>query len=147
MADLSITAANVDYVSGPLAKVRFGATVTRGKVVYYDSADGEWKLQDGNGSTTTPTNVNNCGIAMTDGTDGKMGLIAKNGARINIGATAVAGVSYSATSTDVGTANGTAGGICASSALGSGDRNFHLFTGEGTGLVTLAFDAPAAALA
>lgn len=138
MADLAITAANVDWLGGtPPERVKAGGTITRGMTVYRDSADGEYKAADANGSATLSVVE---GIALTDGFDGKPMLIAKNGARINVGATTTAGAAYGLTSSDVGTANGAAGGICLLSALGAGDYKRPLFVGSGTGIVTLAID-------
>ena len=138
MADLSITAANVDWVGGtPPKRVKAGATITRGMWVYRDAADGEYKKADANGSATLSVVE---GMALTDGFDGKPMLIAPNGAVVNVGATTTAGAAYGLTSTDAGTANGSAGGACLLSALGSGDYKRPLYVGSGTGQVTLNFD-------
>lgn len=138
MADLAQTAANVDWVGGtPPKRVKAGATITRGMLVYRDSADGEYKKADANGSATLSVVE---GMALTDGFDGKPMLIAPDGAIVNVGATTTAGAIYALTSTDAATANGSAGGIVLASALGSGDYKRPAFVGSGNGQVTLAFD-------
>jgi hypothetical protein len=138
MPDLSITAANVRWVGGtPPKRVKAGATITRGMAVYRDAADGEYKKADANGSATQSVVE---GVALTDGFDGGEMLIALDKAKINIGATTTAGAAYGLTSSDAGTANGAAGGICLLSALGSGDYKRPMFVGSGTGEITLAID-------
>jgi len=147
MADLSITATNVDWTSGKNMKmVRFGSTVTRGMSVYLDDADNEWKVADANADMTGLAE-DHIGVAMSDGSDGKLGLVALDGATINIGATTTAGIEYVVTSTDALTANGTAGGIVAASAIGSGDTPVRLFWGTGSGAVILTIDVSANAIA
>jgi hypothetical protein len=77
MADVAITAANVDWLGGTSPeRVKAGGTITRGMMVYRDSADGEYKAADANGSATLSVVE---GMAMTDGFDGKPMLIAKDG--------------------------------------------------------------------
>jgi len=134
MADLSVTATSVDWTSGVAPQiVRFGSTVTRGKTVYLDTADNEWKLADANVDMTAIPK-GRIGIALTDGSDAKPGLVALDGATINIGATTTAGLGYAITSADIGTA----GGIVLESALGTADTPVRLFYGTGSGAVTLA---------
>lgn len=138
MPDLSITAANVNWVGGtPPKRVKAGGTITRGMFLYRDAADGEYKAADANGSATASVVE---GMALTDGFDGKPMLIAEDGAIVNVGATTTAGAAYGLTSSDVGTAAGTAGGVCLLSALGSGDYKRPLFVGSGSGQVTLSID-------
>ncbi len=145
MADLSITAANVKWVSGVRPRtVQGGATITRGQALYADSADGnQHKKADANAAATS----NAVAIALTDGTDSSDMLIAVAGSTINVGATTTAGVPYCVSSTDALTANGAAGGIVAYSALGAGDTPCILFWGSGTANVTLVCALSPAALA
>ena len=70
MADLTITAASV--VAGEGASVKqgtAGATITAGKAVYRDGADGKYKLADSNGATATIRGVD--GIALNGASDGQ----------------------------------------------------------------------------
>lgn len=137
MAALSITAANVKWVGGTRPRmVKGGATGTRGQVVYKDSADNEHKLADGDALATAAA----AGILITDMNDGGDCLIAVPGSRINIGATAAAGVAYVADIT-------TPGSIVPLADLSTGDFNNLLFWGEGTALVTLVLAAAPTATA
>ena len=137
MADLTVTVASVNWLGGAApVRVTAGATITRGMVVYRDTADGEYKKADAN--TVGLATVG--GIALTDGYDGMPMLIAPDGAQINIGATTTAGLQYTLTSTDAATANGSAGGIVSIASLGAGDYTRPLFVGSGTGIVTLVFN-------
>lgn len=127
MPALSITAANVLRTGGTSSrKVTGGATGTRGQVVYKDSADNEHKLTDGDVLATADAE----GILLTDMNDGGECLIAVKGTRMNIGATAAAGIPYVADIT-------TPGAIVPYSDLVSGDFPTILFWGEGTAFVTL----------
>lgn len=135
MAVLSITAGSVIWSGGTAPKrVKAGATITPGQVLYLDSADGEHKIADADDSTKDDI----AGIALTAGYDGADMLIAQNGAIMNIGATTVAGTNYCASSSTA--AGGAAGGISPVADLGTGDFNRPLFVGSGTGAVTLVID-------
>lgn len=131
MAALSITAANVKWVSGTRPRIVMGgATGTRGQAVYKDDADNEHKLADGDALATAAA----AGILLTDMTDGSESLLAVAGSRINIGATAAAGTAYVADIT-------TPGAIVPIGDLSTGDFKNLLFWGEGTALVTLVMSA------
>jgi len=141
MAVLSITEASVDWVSGTAPRrVTAGATITRGQVVFRDSADGEYKLADADDATKDA----DLAIALTDGFDGAPMLVAEDGAVINIGATTVAGTAYALSSSTA--TGGAAGGVSPIADLGSGDNPRPLFVGSGTGQVTLAIDENGAAI-
>ena len=121
MVDLTITAANVNWVSGTRPRmVKAGATITRGQVLYQDTADLEYKLADADNDATSVFG----GIALTDGTDGSEMLIAEAGAVVDVGATTIAGTIY--------TISTTAGGISPDVDLATGDYVTVLFIGNGT---------------
>lgn len=102
MADLTITAASVVWVSGssPILAV-FGETITAGMSVYIKASDSRlWKAQ-ADGTSAEATAV---GIALLGGSAGQMGLYAPVGATINIGATTVKTTTY--------LVSAAAGGVC-----------------------------------
>lgn len=133
MANLSITAANVLRNSGTALKSAIaGETLTRGLAVYMGT-DG--KLYKGDANDTAKDAI--VGIAMGDVGTGAEVLYAPDGCNIDIGATTTVGEIYVLTSTDAGTANGTAGGICLFTDLGIGDNTTILFVGTGTSDVLL----------
>jgi hypothetical protein len=135
MAALSITVANVKWTGGVRPRqITFGATVTAAQPVYQDSADNEHKLADADALATAAV----VGLALTNGYDGKEGLIAIEGSQINVGATTTAGIPYVA---------GLAGGdIVPYSDLASGDFPTILFWGTGTAIVTLLLKASPVAI-
>lgn len=89
MSALSITAAQVLLVSGSTREVVFGATITQGAAVYFDSATGKWKLAQCDG-TAAEAGADGYGIALTGGSDGQKGIVALSGAKVNLGAAAAA---------------------------------------------------------
>lgn len=126
MADLSITAGNVAWVSGTRPKVvTGGATITRGQALYKDDSDNEYKLADAGAVGTAVLD----GIALTDGTDGAEMLVAPRGATLNIGATTTAGTIY--------VISETAGGIAPVGDLATGDFVVVAFVGSGTANVEI----------
>lgn len=141
MAEQSVTAANVEVDSTSAKQgviVTGGATITAGQALYKDSADSEYKLadaDDGSAATALPS-----AISVSGGADGQEMVIATRGASINCGFTTASGEVYALSSTDVGTVNGSAGGICLHSDLGSEDRAVVLFVGTGTAVVELLFE-------
>lgn len=149
MVALSITAANVKWVSGVRPReVTLGATVARGKVLYKDTADNEHKLADCDDDAITADSeaADVAGIAGTDGADGTNGQLFVNGSTINIGATTTLGVPYCLGSSD-STTGGAAGDIMPYSDLSSGDTPVFLFWGSGTAEVTLDIKKAPGALA
>src|SRR5690606_5100593 len=85
MSDISQTAANVKIKSNATLtqKVRYGATVAQGDVVYSDLTDnGDWKLADADAAITAVAG----GIALTPGVDGDYGYIATAGP-VDVGGT------------------------------------------------------------
>lgn len=110
MADLTITAANVQPYSGAsISQVTYGATITQGQVVYLNSGDGEYYLADCDNTSATATAK---GIAITPGGDGQIGLIVTAG-DLDVGATLTVGEIY--------VLSGTAGGIAPEADLASLD--------------------------
>lgn len=91
-ADLTITAANV--IKGTNAVVKHGTAgeaVTAGKVVYYDSAVGTWKLADNNSATAAARSPR--GFALHAASTGQP-LAVHTGGDLTIGATLTPGVAY-----------------------------------------------------
>jgi hypothetical protein len=125
MADLSITAANVLAGAGS-TKVNgtAGATITAGQVVYLDSSDNKLKLAD-NDSATAAVRVP-VGIALHASLNGQPLTYLSRGS-ITIGATTAIGTVYCLSST--------AGGICPSADIASGDYNTIL--GIGTSVTAI----------
>lgn len=121
MTDISVTAANVKWVSGnrPLV-VKAGATITRGQAVYLNTSTLEHELADADTDAASQF----AGIALTDGADGSDMLIAPPGAVINWGATLTAGTIY--------TLSTTAGGVGPEADLAAGDYVVILAIGAGT---------------
>ena len=149
MAALSITPANVKCVSGVHPRnITFGVTVVRGKAVFKDSADSEYKLADCDDTAITADSesVDLAGVAGSDGADGTNGQLFPNGATINIGATTVAGVPYCLGSSD-GTTGGAAGDFMPYADLSSDDTPVFAFWGTGTAVVTLDIKKSPVALA
>lgn len=110
MADLSITAANVAYVSNQSIRNGIaGATVTAGQAVYLDETVNKYKLADNDNSSTTATVA---GIALNGASDGQP-LAVMSGGLIAIGGTVTVGEIYVLSST--------AGGICPEADLGTSD--------------------------
>ena len=122
MADLSITAANVAYTSGPVERAyNAGATITAGQAVYLDSATSTWKLAQCDG---TAAEVDAVGIALHAALTGQPLAVAKAGAVINIGATTATNVPYMVSAT--------AGGVAPLADLDAGKRICYLGFSPGT---------------
>ena len=101
MADLVITAANVDQSTGSQRHGTFGATMTAGQALYADSTDNnDLKLAQCDGTAAEADVV---GIALNGGADGQPGTYQTDGV-IEPGATATEGEIY--------VLSQTAGGIC-----------------------------------
>jgi hypothetical protein len=121
MTDITVTTANVKWVSGTRPQVvKAGATIARGQVVYLNTTTLEHELADAD--TDAASNI--AGIALTDGVDGSDMLIAPPGATINFGATLTAGTIY--------TLSTTAGGVAPEADLATGDYVTVLGIGAGT---------------
>lgn len=135
MADLSITAANVKWISGVRPQIaKGGAAITRGKAVRADTT-GEMILAQANDTATSTVR----GIAITDGNDGGDMLVAGPGAKINVGATTVAGTAYVLSAA-------AAGGIAPIGDLAATNMPNFLFWGSGTAEVTLVCEISPAAI-
>lgn len=73
MADIAITAANV-LASAAAIIIRgynYGATVTAGQAVYFDTATNTWKLIDANAAVTGNELATTKGIALNGGASGQ----------------------------------------------------------------------------
>jgi hypothetical protein len=103
MADLTITAANMVPASDAVIEHgRFaGATITRGQVVYLDSADGLLKLCDANSGTAAVRQP--YGIALQDVGSGQP-LAVQKGGGLGFGAILTVGIWYGASATAGGIA-------------------------------------------
>ena len=121
MADITVTAGNVKWVSGarPVV-VKAGASITRGQPVYLNTATGEHELADADTDAASIV----AGVALSDGYDGADMLIAPPGAVINWGATLTAGTIYVLSTT--------AGSVAPWADLATGDYVVVLAIGAGT---------------
>ncbi len=133
MADLTITAANVQPVSGSTNIVygTFGATVTAGQSVYEDTSTSPstFKLADADASATT---ANAKGIALNGGSSGQPAAIAIGGS-ITAGGTVVVGKVY--------VVSATAGGIAPSTDLATGMYTTILGVGISATVIALGIKA------
>jgi len=121
MADITVTATNVKWISGTRPQVvKGGAAITAGQSVYLNTSTLEHELAD---ADTDATSVF-AGIALTGGQDGADMLIAPPGAVIDFGATLTAGTIYVLSTT--------AGGVAPEADLASGDYVVVLAIGAGT---------------
>jgi hypothetical protein len=137
MADLTITAANVAAGSG-CVKVQgtAGATITAGQVVYLDSSDDKYKLADNDSATAAVRSV--AGIALHGSLNGQPLTVLTKGP-ITIGATTAVGTVYCLSST--------AGGICPSADIATGDYNTIIGIGTSTTVIDVLLHAAGAAVA
>lgn len=111
MADISITAGSVLWVSGDIETgYKAGATITAGQALYFDSSTNTWKLCD-NDNATAAVRVF-AGIALNSASSGQPLHVQVSGV-ITIGATVAVGTVY--------TTSATAGGIAPSSDLSTGE--------------------------
>lgn len=121
MADISVTAANVTWVSGARPRVvKGGATITPGQAVYLNTSTNEYELADADTDAASEF----AGIAISNGENARDMIIAPPGAVINFGATLAAGTIY--------TVSATAGGICPDTDLTTGDYVVVVAIGAGT---------------
>lgn len=89
MADLVITAANVQPAAGAQTRnVTYGEAITQGQVVR-DGGDGEYYLADNDAASEDVA----AGIAITPGGDGEFGIIVTAGP-LDVGATLTVGTIY-----------------------------------------------------
>lgn len=111
MADLSITAANVQQASGAQRATDgiAGETITAGMALYQKSSDSRWWKADSNSATTEQRAASK--IALNNASAGQPISLHGEGP-INIGGTVVVGTIY--------VLSATAGGIAPSTDLASG---------------------------
>lgn len=113
MADLTVTAANVFWVSGPTTDGAAGEAVAAGKAVYRRDSDGLWLLGQADG-TAAEAGAGGSGIALNTADRANAPLrVARHGSVVELGA-GLAGVVY--------TMADTAGGIRPNADNGSGDK-------------------------
>lgn len=114
MAAITITAANVAWVSGAVLGDQIaGGAFTAGQVVY-QADNGTWLKAQGDGSAVE-AGANNLGVALfTSDASGARGSIAVSGAIISYGAVLTAGLIY--------IIGDTAGSVYPSADAGSGDK-------------------------
>lgn len=91
MADLSVTAASVLFVSGQKLTGVAGAAITAGQALYLDTAANTLKLAQCDGTTLEATAE---GIALHAAGTGQPITYAPHGSVINIGATTSKAVTY-----------------------------------------------------
>lgn len=126
MADASITAANVKWVSGVRpAAVKCGATMTPGQVVYLDTTTNTHKLADADLDAESVVS----GVTLDGGVDGRDMFIGVPGSVINVGFTTAAGTIYVLSLTP--------GGVAVRGDISTGDWVVVLFIGNGTANVEL----------
>ena len=102
MSDLSITAASVVAGSGARTEqVTWGDTITAGKIVYKDTADGLWKLADTNGASAVIRTA--WGMALSGGGSGQPGVVLTEGP-VTLGNILTAGEIYVLSATPGGMA-------------------------------------------
>lgn len=138
MADLTITAANVIAGSGAKKETGIaGATVTAGQVVYKDSSDSDkFKLADNDSATAAVRSP--YGIALHASLAGQPLTVLRQGP-ITIGATTAVGIVYCLSST--------AGGICPSADIATGDYNTIIGIGTSTTVIDVKLHEAGAAMA
>jgi hypothetical protein len=114
MAAITITAANVAWVSGPVLGDQIsGGAFTAGQIVY-QADNGTWLKAQGDGSAVE-AGANNLGVALfTADASGARGSIAVSGAIISYGAVLTAGLIY--------IIGDTAGSVYPSADAGTGDK-------------------------
>lgn len=114
MAAITITAANVAWVSGPVLGDQIaGGAFTAGQVVY-QADNGTWLKAQGDGSAVE-AGANNLGVALfTADASGARGSIAVSGAIVSYGAILTAGLIY--------IIGDTAGSVYPSADAGTGDK-------------------------
>lgn len=137
MADLTITAASVAAGSGAKKTTgTAGASVTAGQVVYLDSTTSTYKLADNDSATAAVRSP--AGIALHAAASGQPLTVLTSGP-ITIGATTAIGVVYCLSST--------AGGICPSADIATGDYNTIVGIGTSTSVIDVKFHEAGAAMA
>lgn len=138
MADLTITAASVVAGSGATKENGVaGATITAGQAVYKDASDGgKFKLADNDSATAAVRSF--YGIALHGASSGQPLTVLKDGP-ITIGATTAVGIVYCLSST--------AGGICPSADIATGDYNTIIGIGTSTTVIEVQPLAAGAAMA
>jgi hypothetical protein len=138
MADLTITATSVVPGSGAKKETGVaGAAITAGQVVYKDASDSDkFKLADNDSATAAVRSP--YGIALHGAASGQPLTVLLAGP-ITIGATTAVGTVYCLSST--------AGGICPSADIATGDYNTIVGIGTSTSVIDVKFHSAGAATA
>jgi len=90
MADVTVTAASVAASTGAVkSRVTFGATITQGMAVYYDSSANTYKIADCTGAATDAV----AGLALSSGVAGQPGFVQSAG-NVTFGSDLTAGTVY-----------------------------------------------------
>jgi hypothetical protein len=111
MADLTITAANVLYRSGPKASGLAGVAITAGQMVYLDPADARYKLADSDNASATIRKAT--GMALNGAAAGQPLSVVGGGGEVSLGAVLTLGATYYVSDTP--------GGIMPAGDLETGD--------------------------
>lgn len=114
MAAITFTAVRTTS-NTQIKNVYYGATISAGQPLYYDSATTKYKIGDNNASATTAAAK---GIALTPGVDAGYGVMATAGSLVFVGATMTQGKAYYV--------GATAGEIVPEADLASGNYNTRL---------------------
>ena len=134
MADQTVTAANVKTSRQP-RRVKFGAEIGRGQLLYKDTADNEYKKMQADQSALIAGSAD-AGIAVCDSGDDQYGLIISEDPAFEPGFTAVEGEVYAASVND--------GLICLHSDLVSTNNVTIVGVGNSDGTLDLNIDATGA---
>jgi hypothetical protein len=132
MADISITGTAVTLVGGPTEDIDAGASVAGGQIVYREASSGDAKLSDNDSATAEVRAIR--GMALHAAAANQPLKIAKNGARVNVGAVLTAGIDYYV--------SGTAGAICPRADVTTGDDPLRVGIAETTSVLLLDFADP-----
>lgn len=104
MADITVTAANVLFVSGTKNKIYdAGETITAGMVVYLKASDNEWYKAQKDGTAAESGSGVSLGIALNGASDGQPLAVCTAGV-VNMGATLTVGETYIVSATAGGVA-------------------------------------------
>lgn len=87
MANLSITAAQVLYVSGPVENGTAGEALTPGQAVYKSTSDGKWYMAQADGTALQAGSGTDLGLALNDADAANFPVrVALKGCRVTLGA-------------------------------------------------------------
>lgn len=136
MTDISITAANVKLVSGPVERLIAGAALTAGQIAYKEASTAKAKLADNDSATAEVRSAR--GMTLNGGATDQPVDIARDGAIVDLGAVLTAGVDYYL--------SGTPGGICPRADVTTGDDPVRIGMALTTSRLQLDISDPAVTL-